>query len=489
MRMKKLGKIIVTSICTFSLLCTQTGTDRNRASAAEFQTTPTDVTTAAAGNVLIGVDGTFLSADLQAGVQRINEIRKEAYDEGIISAYVPVRLSAELIGIANIRAAEAALKNSHTRPNGKDCFTATYQGMKSYGEILAWNFSGLVDGINQWYSEKRDLVEHTGGVTGHYTQMIDPNNVYIGLSCFKTSSGVQYPCSICGEFNAYESHTDVTDQKQPSYNVTQLIEVPESKVSIPTQPDVTGKPGEKQPFGLSVKYNNRVSAKLFDLSFTSSSKEVAEVLDNQLVCKAPGKTTLSATYKNYMYQVNVTVSENGATASPSASPTATPTEKPTVTPSPKPTVIPSAAPENSSAPVQITTPSATNSPGFSPSPHFFEDDEDEYDDYDDEDEDDEDIIYEVRQCKKIYASKKQYVIKRKGKSIKTIFSFKTKANTVIAADAITVTTSKKKIIKVVKKKLADNVLKITVKGLKKGKTTLTVKVGKKRASTKIKVKA
>ena len=42
----------------------------------------------------------------------------------------------------------------------------------------------MITGIDQWYGEKQDWVKQTGGVTGHYTSMINPNNLYVGLATF-----------------------------------------------------------------------------------------------------------------------------------------------------------------------------------------------------------------------------------------------------------------------------------------------------------------
>ena len=49
---------------------------------------------------------------------RINEIRKEAYNEGLVSSYVPIKWSEELEYIAQIRAVEASVKEDHLRPKG-----------------------------------------------------------------------------------------------------------------------------------------------------------------------------------------------------------------------------------------------------------------------------------------------------------------------------------------------------------------------------------
>ena len=50
-------------------------------------------------------------------INRINEIRYEAFVEGIIDAYVPVIWSSELEAIAFQRAAESSVFWGHTRPD------------------------------------------------------------------------------------------------------------------------------------------------------------------------------------------------------------------------------------------------------------------------------------------------------------------------------------------------------------------------------------
>ena len=38
----------------------------------------------------------------------------------------------------------------------------------------------MLDGIEQCYAEKQDWVkQNANAVTGHYTQMIDPENLYV----------------------------------------------------------------------------------------------------------------------------------------------------------------------------------------------------------------------------------------------------------------------------------------------------------------------
>lgn len=168
----------------------------------------TDVETAGDGALLLGVEGTFSTATKSVALARVNAIRKEACEEGVTlsngtklssSDYVPIKWSSDLEWIAQTRAAEASVVLSHTRPNGMSCFSCVHDGVKSWGEVLAWNYSGMLQGIEQWYAEKYDLVNNTGGETGHYEQMINPTNTYLGLGTFRPASG-GWACTA-GEFS------------------------------------------------------------------------------------------------------------------------------------------------------------------------------------------------------------------------------------------------------------------------------------------------
>lgn len=179
-------------------------------------TLPTDVTTAKTDRMFLGIKGSYIT-DMQNALNRINAIRKEACDEGIkdprnesrnltSSDYVPIKWSSDLEYIARIRAAEASVYRQHIRLNGYDAF-AIYSpnGVRSWGEVLAWNTSRtFLQGIEQWYREKKDWVGNTGKVTGHYTQMIDPDNIYVGLATF-INPNAGYSTTTAGEFTSQGS--------------------------------------------------------------------------------------------------------------------------------------------------------------------------------------------------------------------------------------------------------------------------------------------
>lgn len=114
----------------------------------------------ASGTIVLGVKGSYI-ADIQAALDRINEIRKEACNEGVqdprnpsrrltSSDYVPIKWSSDLEYIARIRAAEASVYIEHTRPNGSSCWTVkSPDGEQSWGEVLGMELEQFHGSGNQ----------------------------------------------------------------------------------------------------------------------------------------------------------------------------------------------------------------------------------------------------------------------------------------------------------------------------------------------------
>lgn len=195
--------------------------------------------TPAEGNLVMGFSGSYYTESADKILERLNQIRLEACREGVrnpstgkpltLADYVPLYWSSDLEAIARIRAAEATVSQNHTRPNGERCFTAiTTNNEGSYAENLAWNYSGMMQGIEQWYGEKKDWVnQNTGAVTGHYTSMINPGYRAVGLGAFRLTSGGWY--AVAQEF----SHKDTLDAyKNPGQgSCVQYLEVQGSNVT------------------------------------------------------------------------------------------------------------------------------------------------------------------------------------------------------------------------------------------------------------------
>ncbi|WP_061438870.1 CAP domain-containing protein, partial [Streptococcus mitis] len=121
---------------------------------------------------------------------RINAIRKEAADEGLVTSYVPIKWSTALEKTAFVRAAEASVTMNHKRLSNKDIWSAWPSGNFSLAENLAWNYDGFMTAINQWYEEKANYVKSRSGAsvsgqTGHYESLINPKLTYMGLAAFE----------------------------------------------------------------------------------------------------------------------------------------------------------------------------------------------------------------------------------------------------------------------------------------------------------------
>lgn len=117
------------------------------------------------------------------------------------SEYLSPQWSNALELIALQRAIEAYDYDlGHTRPNGDSCWTAQYNGIGSWGEILAWGPPTMRGAIDLWASEKADYLKELNnephGATGHYVALITPENRYYG---FAGASGTRYGTTWSGE--------------------------------------------------------------------------------------------------------------------------------------------------------------------------------------------------------------------------------------------------------------------------------------------------
>ena len=199
----------------------------------------TDVSAPGDGNVFVLVPGEFEKADVKAILDLINSYRKEACEKGYPKPgypsvkltpadYRPVKWSGDLEWIAQTRAAEGAVYQSHARPCGRPRRKLEHNGVRSYSETLAWNYDDLITGIQQWYEEKEDWInQNQGAVVGHYTIMISLDTAAIGIGCF-SSEARDWTC-VAGE---YSTNTDLSEAPQGVYGkCEQKMEVKKSSLS------------------------------------------------------------------------------------------------------------------------------------------------------------------------------------------------------------------------------------------------------------------
>lgn len=278
---------------------------------------PTDVENPSSGCTLLGVKGEYITEIPQA-LKRINEIRKEACQEGVQdpntgaplkpSDYIPIRWSSDLEYIARIRAAESGITMAHKRTNGKNCFQIVSPAhVRSYGEVLAWNQGKtMTAGIEQWYQEKQDWISQTPGAeTGHYTQMIDPLNTYIGMGTFY-SEDMQWPNTTAGEFSS-EPGLDET-QGTAVKDCVQILEFSNSycsgeyKISGNLSPKADQSSTLKMTTDISLRNGLGYVSTLKNLqvpgqiTWNSSDESIASVDSNgQITIHTCGKATITAT--------------------------------------------------------------------------------------------------------------------------------------------------------------------------------------------------
>lgn len=341
--------------------------------AAERETT---VTEPAEGKVLVAVKGTFTSDEKDAILKRINEIRGEAQGD----KYVEMKWSSDLEWIAQTRAAEASVFESHTRPNGTDWNTVEHGGVKTEAENLAWNAentqekrSAMMEAIELWYAEKEYVgTSEQAEKAGHYLALINPDYKYIGLGTFQSSSA-QW-AATAAEFS---TKSDLNEDKLDVTGVdAQVMEVKAESLSlaIADAAELEIKGTEQLTLTAKVVFQDAEATEKVTtdcalrstVTWTSSDEKVATVDENGLVTAvSDGKAGITATVGTQSAKTEVTV--KAADPIPTATPTATPTPTPTPTaaPSASPSTEPSKEPEPSTSP--STEPSKDPEPSTSPS--------------------------------------------------------------------------------------------------------------------------
>ena len=250
---------------------------------------PSDQNKPSQSCLFLGVHGNFYT-DKEKALKRINDIRKEACDEGVKdpetnkkfkpSDYKPYKWSTELEFIARIRAMEGGLTMAHERLNGKDIFTVQKNKIRSWAENLAWNWeqANSIDMINQWYDEKHDWVTGGPGVTGHYESLISSRFSYVGLGWFN-SKCTKYPSCLAGAFSDTAAGEDFIEEKK---GIIQTVDVLRKNIkSYYLEGKKTMKTNETQILTPRIQLSNPNLSiwplKRYELTYTSNNPSVAKV--------------------------------------------------------------------------------------------------------------------------------------------------------------------------------------------------------------------
>lgn len=355
-----------------------------------------------AQTVMVSVKGTYIPPKMEAVLERINTIREKAMGE----SYKPLEWSADLETAARLRAAEASVSFSHTRPNGQswDTVFAEADAQNGKAENLAWNAGdetadAMQQAVELWYAEKAAYEKDKNDPSaGHYAALIDPTYKTIGIAAFQ-GEGSELAATAAELSTAEAPEGEAAAQNTEDGTVTeQQIEVAAESLSLSITADGAKlKEQETLALGLSATVtfgegdaaHTTACTVISQVQWSSSNTAVATVDETGVVTAiTPGEAEITAAVGGRSAEaVTLTVeaaapvptetpestktpepTEPTATATPASTPTASPvaTPTPTATPTATPTPTPSPTPTPTVTPTPTPTPTAT--PTVTPTP-------------------------------------------------------------------------------------------------------------------------
>ena len=122
------------------------------------------------------------STDAKSSSSIKNKVLKLVNQEREKAGVAPLKLSTTLNSMANVRAIETSKNFSHTRANGRTCFTIFDDFSMDYsccGENLAAGNSTAAATVEQWINSPV-----------HYSNMIDPEFTEIGIGYYYDENSI-----------------------------------------------------------------------------------------------------------------------------------------------------------------------------------------------------------------------------------------------------------------------------------------------------------
>ncbi len=294
----------------------------------------TDVSKPSSNCVLLKVNGTF--SDGYALLKRINEIRKEACNDGNVpdprntsrflkaSDYVPMKWSSSLEWIAQTRAAEASIRLEHIRPNGKRATECDYNDrVVPCNDNLAWSGESIENNLEKYLYQ----AEKSAWVTqdededySHYINMINPEIKYVGIAGFQLEDNwlnvlaVDY--SKASGLN--EEHNGISGDYSQIVEVTTGSGTVIKKLSLSGKTDIGVGSTAKLTCYASIPSNNwyDIDAKCAitsGLTWSSSDTSVAKVSSSGKVSMV-SKGSAKITAKAGKFSTSCTVTSKGVPA-------------------------------------------------------------------------------------------------------------------------------------------------------------------------------
>ncbi len=115
-----------------------------------------------------------------------NNVSRTVFNTNSNNKLGKLKRSTKLEKVAQTRAKEISVRFSHTRPNGKDCFTA-YPSMKAKGENIAAGQNSVNAVMKSWKEENQ---KYEG--QGHRRNMLSKKFNAVGIACYKAANGKKY---------------------------------------------------------------------------------------------------------------------------------------------------------------------------------------------------------------------------------------------------------------------------------------------------------
>jgi len=154
---------------------------------------PSAAVTVQAATKTIKVEGKYYQSDARKMKKMVNDFRtgddawyyaKNGSDEVVyVEGLGKLKYDYELEKIAMQRAAEIYVSFSHTRPNGKDCFSLFPSGYMGMGENIAMGTSRIMS-TNDAFILWQETDEPYSG-QGHRRNMLYEGFTCIGIACFE----------------------------------------------------------------------------------------------------------------------------------------------------------------------------------------------------------------------------------------------------------------------------------------------------------------
>lgn len=343
-----------------------------------------------AQTVTVSVKGTYIPPKMEAVLKRINTIRQEAMGE----SYTPLEWSADLETAARLRAAEASVFYSDTRPNGQNWDTvfeeAEREGkrelLQQNGEDKEAGLDAMQQAIELWI--EKSAAEQDSPEAECYAALIDPAYKTIGIAAFQ-GEGSELAATAAELSTAEAPEGEAALQNAEDGTATeQQIEVTAESLSLSITADGAKlKEQEKLALGLSATVTfgegdavrKTACTVISQVQWSSSDTAVATVDETGVVTAiTPGEAEITATVGGRSAEA-VTLTVEAAAPVPTETPESTKTPEPTVTPEPTeptatatpastPTASPVATPTPTATPTATPTPSPTPTPTVTPTP-------------------------------------------------------------------------------------------------------------------------